>query len=365
MANLHLVTGYAGAEHVRAVDQGAFNAALIGTGQFVLDKGNALKAQVISNNVVRVLDGELMMQGRFVRLNPGTYVDLAIENGAQGMKRNDLIVARYTRDAVTGVEECNLVVIKGTAVASNPSDPAYTEGDITNGNAIRHDFPLWRLPIVNINVGTPESMFGDPFMDSMRTLPGIRASVNEIHSKVDKQLAAQNKAIDAKIDAIDSYMKSEELSDGTKTLYGFDSNAVPDDVFASINSILRGKVEMEIVSYTGTGTAGQSNPTSVTFSKAPSLIVMLGHKYTSSGRWYQDQDPEHGSIYMMPTAVIPTTYTRGIGFGKDSYYEVYGKKSADGKTFSWYSGSDGTAAAQCNSTGCEYYVLGLSTGNLD
>lgn len=369
LANLHLVTGYAGAEHVRAVDQGAFNAALIGTGQFVLDKGNGLKAQVISNNTVRVLDGELMMQGRFVRLNPGTYVDLAIENGAQGMKRNDLVVARYTKNSVTGVEECNLVVIKGTATASNPSDPAHTEGDITNGNSIRHDFPLWRLPIDSLNVGTPVALFGEPFMDSMRTLPGIRADVNAIHSKVNKQLAEQDKEIDAKISSITSYLKHEELSDGTKTLYGFDSSAVPDNVFSTIHSSLLGKVEMEIVSYKGTGAAGQNNPTSVTFSKAPSLIVMLGHKYTASGRWYQRSYEDSDCFYMLPTSVIPITYTRGMGFGYERNYEIYGKKSVDGKKFSWYSydslKGDGSATEQCNESGCEYYVLGLSIGNLD
>ena len=186
MGNMHLVTGYLGQEHITAVDQGAFNAALIGRGQFVLDVGNVLKAQVISNNQIRILNGELMMQGRFVRLDPGTYVDLSIDNGAQGMKRNDIIAARYTKNTSTGVEEVNLVVIKGTASASNPSDPAHTEGDITNGAAARHDFPLWRIPIDGLNVGEPVALFGEPFIDSMRTLPEIRRTVNAIYSEVDK-----------------------------------------------------------------------------------------------------------------------------------------------------------------------------------
>lgn len=183
---MHLVTGYAGKEHITAADQGAFNAALIGRDQFVLGAGNALKAQVISNNQIRILDGDLMMQGRFARLDPGTYVDLSIENGAQGMKRNDLIVARYTKNTATGVELVDLVVIKGTAVESNPADPAYTEGDITDGAAARHDFPLWRIPIDGLSVGEPVSLFGEPFVDSMRTLPEIRRTVNQIYDEVDK-----------------------------------------------------------------------------------------------------------------------------------------------------------------------------------
>lgn len=232
MGNIHLVTGFAGQEHIRAIDQGAFNAALIGTGQFVLDKGNVFEAQVISNNQVRVLDGELMMQGRFVRLDPDTYVDLTIENGAQGMKRNDLIIARYTKNSITGVEECNLVVIKGTAVASNPVDPEYTEGDITEGVAVLHDYPLWRIPIDGLNVGTPESMFGIPFMDSMRTLPEIRAMVKQIHSEVDAQLAEQDEEIDEKIAGLVSYTKEETLTNETKTMFGLPNGAVPNDVFA-------------------------------------------------------------------------------------------------------------------------------------
>lgn len=186
MGNIHLVTGYAGKEHITAADQGAFNAALIGTGQFVLGKGNVFEAQVVSNNKIRILDGELMMQGRFVRLEPDTYVDLTIENGEQGKKRNDLIVARYTKDTLNGVESVNLVVIKGTAVDSNPADPAHTENDITNGSAALNDFPLWRIPINGLNVGSPVALFGEPFIDSMRTLHEVREKVNEIYNEVDK-----------------------------------------------------------------------------------------------------------------------------------------------------------------------------------
>ena len=194
------------------MDQGAFNAALIGTGQFVLDKGSVFEAQVISNNQVRVLDGELMMQGRFVRLNPNTYVDLVIENGEQGKFRNDLIVARYTKDTMTGVESVNLVVIKGEAVDRNPVDPEITESDITNGEGVLHDFPIWRLPLDGINVGEPVSMFGEPFMDSMRTLPVVRKMVMEIQGNVDEQLAENDRKVNEKLDGFDGFKVGDTLT---------------------------------------------------------------------------------------------------------------------------------------------------------
>lgn len=224
MDNLHLVTGFLGREHITAADQGAFNAALIGTGQFVLDKGKVFEAQVISNNLIRVFDGELMMQGRFVRLAPNDYADLAIENGEKGMKRNDLIAVRYAKDTLSGIESVNLVVIKGEAVADNPVDPAITEGDITNGAAVQHEFPLWRIPLDGLNVGEPVSLFGEPFMDSMRTLPGIRKSVETIHSEVDAQLAEFVKTQD-------SYNKGETLSANTAAMFGFDASATPNNIF--------------------------------------------------------------------------------------------------------------------------------------
>lgn len=152
LANMHLVTGYAGQAHVKAADQASLHAALFGSESFVLDRGNKLSASVITNNSIRIADGDIIMQGRHVRLEEGSTVELAIENGAQGYYRNDLIVARYTKNADTGIEEVNLVVIKGTAVASNPADPEYIHGDIINDHVIQADFPLYRVPLDGINV---------------------------------------------------------------------------------------------------------------------------------------------------------------------------------------------------------------------
>lgn len=159
MANLHLVTGYAGGAHITAADHGSFNAAVMGEGNYVLSRGRKFEVQYISKNLVRVYDGDLLMQGRHVRLQEKTYIDLTIDNGTQGMQRNDLIVARYTKDSTTGVEECNLVVVKGTPVVSNPVDPECITGDLlTNGDA-QTDFPLWRIPLNNLDVGDFEQLF--------------------------------------------------------------------------------------------------------------------------------------------------------------------------------------------------------------
>jgi len=73
MANMHLVTGYAGQEHITAADQGSWNAAIVGSGEYVLKKGSQFAATVITNNQIRIADGDILMQGRHIRLNEGTY----------------------------------------------------------------------------------------------------------------------------------------------------------------------------------------------------------------------------------------------------------------------------------------------------
>ena len=87
----HLVTGYAGVEHITSADQGSFNAAFAGDGQFVMDVGSKYAASITSNNNVRVLDGDLLMYGRHIRINPNEYEDLTIQTGTAGKNRVDLI----------------------------------------------------------------------------------------------------------------------------------------------------------------------------------------------------------------------------------------------------------------------------------
>ena len=158
--SLHLITGYAGQNHITAADNASFNIGLLGSGNFVLDRGNKFEATIISNNLIRILDGDLIIQGRHVRLAENTYEELMIENGSQGMKRNDLIIARYTKDATTGIENCEFVVLKGAENANAAVDSEYTTGDITEqGNALVTEFPLYRIKINGLNIEDVETLF--------------------------------------------------------------------------------------------------------------------------------------------------------------------------------------------------------------
>lgn len=158
MSNLHLVTGHAGRTHVTAADHGSFYAALFGSGTYLLDKGSKFAASVIADNLVRIADGDLLMQGRHIRIADNEYEDLTIPSGTQGYKRRDLIVARYTKDEVSGIEEADLVVLIGEPIAAEPADPAYITGDILAGGALINDVPLYRVNLDGVTITGVDSL---------------------------------------------------------------------------------------------------------------------------------------------------------------------------------------------------------------
>ena len=158
MANTHLITGYAGEEHIMSADQGSFNASFFGTGQYVMEAGNQLDASITSNNNVRILDGDILMQGRHIRIKPNTYEDVNITTGSAGVDRNDLIVCEYEKNANTGIETAVIKVIMGTESESTPSDPAYTSGNILEGASL-NQMPLYRVKVRGVVLSEIEQLF--------------------------------------------------------------------------------------------------------------------------------------------------------------------------------------------------------------
>lgn len=158
--SIELVTGFAGKAHIDSLDHAKFNAAVVGSGSYVFSGlgDGKLKATMTSSNRVHIASGNGMIQGRHYIVD-ASGVDLTVQTGTQGQKRNDLVVARYSKNASSGIEDVSLVVIKGTPTTGTPTDPAYNKGDILNGSALVADMPLWRIPLNGITVGAPVQLF--------------------------------------------------------------------------------------------------------------------------------------------------------------------------------------------------------------
>lgn len=148
---MKIVTGYTGQPHVTSNAAQGFNQGIFGTGNYVLNVGNKFNAVLTDVNTVTISDGEGVLQGVHFRIDPGTTEDVNIANGTTGYKRIDYICARYTKNALTGVESVNLVVVEGTPAASTPTAPTINSGNVLLGGS-PVDFPLYE---VDLNGLTP------------------------------------------------------------------------------------------------------------------------------------------------------------------------------------------------------------------
>lgn len=148
---MNIITGYRGEAHITADQIRDQNQGCFGDGSYILDVGSKLAATAISATSVQLADGIISHQGCTASIPYGTTESVTIGNGTQGMQRIDLIVARYTKDAGTGVEDMELVVIQGTPAASNPSTPSYNQGSIHAGDS-PVDMPLFEVALDGISI---------------------------------------------------------------------------------------------------------------------------------------------------------------------------------------------------------------------
>ncbi len=155
---MEIITGYTGKPHVTSEQDRDVNIGVVGEGSYVLRTGMRLAAEVSSNNEIKIRDGVLMHQGCTASIKKNTYDSLTITNGSQGMKRVDLIVARYEKNQDNGIESLDLKVIQGTPAESNPAAPQYTEGDIQAGDYVA-DMPMYQVIIEGLNITEVKKMF--------------------------------------------------------------------------------------------------------------------------------------------------------------------------------------------------------------
>lgn len=167
---MELVTGKAGTPHVSSDDDGHRIAGEIGTESYILDTGYRLAVSLVDSNTVRFSRGDMIVQGRHIRL--AAPEDVNVASGTQGKKRTDYICVHYKRDVAgsrpTLVETCEWKVLQGTP-GTNPTTPSVPNGSILNGDAdvtvpiasVNFDGLTTKNPLMKIPVVTPLSIVGD------------------------------------------------------------------------------------------------------------------------------------------------------------------------------------------------------------
>ncbi len=175
---MKIVSGRTGSPHVTSQQFRQMLEGIIGQGSYIITSGENLKPELSSNNLLKIRSGMMAHHGCISCVDIGTYDEVTLTNGSQGMKRIDLIVNRYTRNAETEVENCSWKVIQGKPVASNPAVPAYTSGNLQNGDLV-DECPAFEVHYDGINVTEVKSL-----LSVTDGLSGLSSKLVNINSKI-------------------------------------------------------------------------------------------------------------------------------------------------------------------------------------
>ena len=148
---MEIVSGRTGRPHVTSQQFRQIIEGIVGDGSCILPSGENLEPELVSNNSLKIRSGMMCHHGNVSSVKIGTYDEVELTNGSQGMKRIDLVVNRYTRNEEDNTEKNEWIVIMGTPAESNPTVPEYTKGNLQEGDIV-DDCPAFEVHFDGINI---------------------------------------------------------------------------------------------------------------------------------------------------------------------------------------------------------------------
>lgn len=149
---MQIVTGKTGTPHVTSQQFRQFIEGTVGQGSYILNSAENLEPELVTNNKLKIRSGMMCHHGNLSVAEIGTYDEVTIPNGTQGMKRVILIANRYTRNEENGIEECEWHKFIG---AFDPDEfkevTSYTEGNLQDGDLV-DDCPVFEIHQDGLNV---------------------------------------------------------------------------------------------------------------------------------------------------------------------------------------------------------------------
>lgn len=192
-----------------------------------------------------------------------------------------------------------------------------------------------------------ESIIGDGWIGAFQNLENNKANKTDVYAK-------------SEIGNVHVWRNTE--SNGTVKYY----TSLSKDEYSQyeyLGQIGDRSPRFQFVSYTGTNTGTESNPTSLTFDFAPDIVILIGKQYVSTpSRFVLNYDflsDNDINVVVMPKE-LSTEFTESpYGcFTEDvRAFKNYAKKSSDGKTLYWYHESG--AEYQCNSSSYIYHFVAI------
>lgn len=227
---MEIVSGRIGKPHVTSQQFRQLIEGTVGQESCILTSGENLEPELASNNSLKIRSGMLAHHGNISSVKIGTYDAVNLSNGSQGMKRIDLVVCRYTRNAETEVESCNWVVIMGTPVSSNPVAPTYTVGNLQEGDLV-DDCPVFEVHYDGINV------------TEVRKILSVAPNLTELNSNKKVECFSKTVASETNILVDFSSEVNQIIKNGGKII-----SAIPGASTNSNNALVYGKVAIQALS---------------------------------------------------------------------------------------------------------------------
>lgn len=227
---MEIVSGRTGKPHVTSQQFRQLIEGTVGQESCILTSGENLEPELASNNSLKIRSGMLAHHGNISSVKIGTYDEVGLSNGSQGMKRIDLVVCRYTKNAETEVESCDWVVIMGTPAASNPVAPAYTVGNLQDGDLV-DDCPIFEVHYDGINV------------TEVKKLVSVVSNLTELNSNKKVECFSKTVASETNILVDFSSEVNQIIKNGGKII-----SAIPGASTNSNNALVYGKVAIQALS---------------------------------------------------------------------------------------------------------------------
>lgn len=185
---MKIITGYTGERQITSDNDASIFTGIIGKKNYVLNSLNNFGYQLMGNNIIRINSGVMNYGGRYGIVEE--YEDVIFENGKQGVTRTDMLVARYEKDELTGIESMKLVMITGTsAVEAKP---------------LATDFPLYKITLNGINVASVTPQF-----DMLLSMQGLKALIESKANSITTAYTKSDASLSKEIEAVDEAYKKE------------------------------------------------------------------------------------------------------------------------------------------------------------
>lgn len=224
---MEIVSGLGEKPHVTSQQFRQVLEGTIGQKSYIITSGENLEPELAANNLLKIRSGMMSHHGNVSSVKIGTYDEVELTNGSQVMKRIDLVVNRYTRNAETNIEKNEWVVIMGTPVASNPVAPTYTVGNLQKGDLV-DDCPVFELHYDGINV------------TEVKKLLSVLPNVAELNSNKKVECFSKTVATDADLLVDFSAEVNSIIKNGGKIV-----SAIPGTTTNSNNALVYGKVAIQ------------------------------------------------------------------------------------------------------------------------